>query len=549
MSEPQATVTEDIRREKEHFFGAAKLLSGLTVLSRIAGMVRASAIASLGANALTDAFSLAFAIPNLFRRLFAEGALSSAFVPGFTEAQEKEGFPKAAALLANAMGLLAVFLAALMLVVQACLLAWLAVADKADTQLCLLLTTIMMPFMVTVCLLALGAAALNCRGHFAYPAATPIMLNLIIVAAAWWIAPLWRDLQDRLIVVAASVTVAGAVQLVGIFWLLRRTGFRMPFRLRPIEPGIGRMLRMMAPMLLGLGLLQVAELGERMVAWVLRSQSQDQVITLLGWQLEKPLTEGVMQRLDAARFLYQFPLGVLAISLGVAVFPLLSRYAARGDTANLRDSVNRALRLSFMEGAATGVGLIVLAEPITRLIFMHGNFTAADAATSAAVLQAYAAGMWAYCTYQILLRSFYSLKDARTPLKIACVMGMVELVLVSTLVFVPQLRERAFGVAVALAFSLNSFVQAAVLRRRLGPFGGRKLLASAARSCVAAAVMAGSIEGLLWWLGPRPDWLTVLVCVPAGAATFVGCAWAMRAPELAELLGSFRRRSREGAQE
>jgi putative peptidoglycan lipid II flippase len=150
--------------------------------------------------------------------------------------------------------------------------------------------------------------------------------------------------------------------------------------------------------------------------------------------------------------------------------------------------------------------------------------------------------MWAYCTYQIFVRTFYALGDTRTPIKIACSMAVVELTLVSTLVFVPQLGERAFGLAVAVTFSLNSLTLAIALRARLGRFGGRALLAGVARSCVASAAMAAAILGLLWALGPQPDWFVVLVCVPAGAAVFVGAALAMRAPELGELLGSLRRR-------
>ena len=543
LSHNASPVSQSTQHEQRHFFGQAKVMAALTVLSRIAGMLRAMAIASLGANALTDAFAMAWRIPNLFRRLFAEGALSAAFVPVFTETLESgpQGLPRGLRLLANAMALLTVLLLGILLVTLAGLLLWGWLwPGAADRQLMILLASLMLPFMVTVCLLALGSAALNCRGHFAYPAATPILMNLIIVAAAWFVSPRWQDPADKLAVVAVSVSLAGVVQFVGVLWLLKRMGLALPWRLRPLEPGIRPMLKLMAPMLLALGFLQTSELLQSILAWVLRkTPGQNDTFAFFGWQLTKPLDTGVLQRIDAARYLYQFPLGVLAISLGVAVFPLLSRYAARGDMPNFRDSLNRALRLSMMEGLATGAGLLVLAEPITWLLYRHGNYTADDVRQSAFIVQMYAAGMWAYCSYQILVRAFYSLKDTTTPLKISCVLAAAHMVLVAALLFTP-LGAAGFGLATAVTFAVNALWLAAKLRKRLGLFGGRKLAVSVARSTLASAVMAAAVLALQGWLagqGAR-NWLVVAACVPAGAGVFVLAAWALRAPELGELWGA-----------
>lgn len=533
--------TQSEHKEREHFFAAAKVVAGLTVLSRIAGMLRAMAIASLGANALTDAFAFAFKIPNLFRRLFAEGALSSAFVPVFTETMEEgeSGLPKASRLLANAMGLLALFMVSLMVVLSAGLCAWGTFwPGEADRQLLILLAVVMLPFMVTICLLALGSAALNCRGHFVYPASTPIIMNIIVVAAAWFVAPMWQeDLSAQLKVVAASITIAGIVQFAGVFWLLKRNGFALRPRLRPIEPGIRPMLRLMTPMLVGLGMLQFVELLETGIAWALRGKPGE-TINLFGWVLNMPLDYGVLQRLDAARYLYQFPLGVLATSLGVAVFPLLSRYAARGDMPNLRDSLNRALRLALMEGLATGTGLYILAEPLTWLLYRHGNFTPADVAQSAGILRMYVMGMWAYCSCQILPRAFYAAKDTVTPLKISCSLAIVDFSLVSGLIWVPGVGAAAFGLATAITFSLIALVMGYTLRKRWGAIGGRKLALSVGRSLAACAAMAAVLWAMQHWLlaAARPA-VIVAACVPAGALVFLTVAFLLRAPELGELLG------------
>ena len=237
-------MSQSEHHEREHFFGAAKVMAVLTLGSRLMGMLRAMAIASLGATRSTDAFSLAFKIPNLFRRLFGEGALSAAFVPVLTETSEKEGPQKTSKLLANALGLLTLFLSCLLVVILAGLLIWEAFwPGGADRRLLVVLLALMLPFMVTVCLLALGSAALNCRGHFAYPAAAPILLNVIIIAAAVFLAPMvTRDVPGQLCVIAASVTVGGAVELAGALWMLHRHGFSLRMRLRPgffpfVEPG------------------------------------------------------------------------------------------------------------------------------------------------------------------------------------------------------------------------------------------------------------------------------------------------------------------------
>jgi putative peptidoglycan lipid II flippase len=181
----------------------------------------------------------------------------------------------------------------------------------------------------------------------------------------------------------------------------------------------------------------------------------------------------------------------------------------------------------------------VLAEPITRLIYVRGGFGRADAAQSARILQAYVIAMWAYCSYQILVRAFYSLKDTLTPLKISVTLMVLELVLVLSLVW--HLGPLAFGITTATVFTLNALTLALLLRRRIGNVGARSLVTSVARSLLATAAMVGIIVFLRWVLPDSPA-LVVSVCVPAGAAVFIAAAWLLRAPELGEMLGSLGRK-------
>ncbi|MBN1393294.1 MAG: murein biosynthesis integral membrane protein MurJ [Sedimentisphaerales bacterium] len=535
------TKLHDEHIEREHFFSSAKTVAVITLVSRVFGMLRDMAITSLGANRLTDAYGLAFQIPNLFRRLFGEGALTSAFVPVFTETTEGNGFEKACRLFSNAFALLAVALTAIMVIVEIIFLITVLLPGPEDRKLLMVLAAIMFPYMVTVCLLAMGSAALNCRGHFAYPAAAPIILNIFGIVTAWWLAPILReDLSGRLVIVAVGVTSAGVVQLAAVLWLLGRSGFSPKLRLKPVEEGIGPMLKLLAPVLLGLGFLQISELLATIISWNLTAVSAHPTINIFGWELQRPLTEGVIVRVNAARALYQFPMGVLAIPVGVAVFPLLTRYAARGDIVNLRSSINRALRLALMEGISTGVGMFILAEPIVKLIYARRNFTAADAAQSAFILKMYAMGMAAYCSYQILTRAFYSFKDTVTPLKISCWLVLVNLGMLVPMLWVPSLGAGAFGLSTAITFTINAVILMYLLRKRLGLFGGRKILISVARTVVGSAVMAGVVYLLREQLGDVRNWVVVAVCVPAGAISFFAAVWLLRAPELGELMGGIK---------
>ncbi|MCE5328626.1 MAG: murein biosynthesis integral membrane protein MurJ [Planctomycetaceae bacterium] len=535
-------------REREHFFGAAKIVAALTILSRISGLFRNMAITALGANRVTSAFRVAFGVPNLFRRLFGEGALSAALIPVFSETAEKSGLEKARLLLSNLIALAAVVLSTLAVVIASGLVIWVWVSWQAtDLRLLLTMTLIMLPFMISVCLLALAAAALNCRGHFVYPAFAPIILNLFQIAAAIAALKWISSTPSSLLLVSTSVPLAGLVQLLGIIWLLKRSGLGLVLRLRPLEPGIKVVLRLVAPALMGLGFLQFCELLQLVLGWVMAATPGSPELNLFGWHIVKPLDEGDVARIDTARQLYQLPMGVLAMSLATTIFPLLSRYASRNDMPALQESVNRAIRLSLLEGLAAGAGLFVLADPIIIFLFRRAKFTHDDALRAAWVLKYYCLGIWANCVYVILIRAFYALKDYRTPLKIAVVLTTFSVLsLMAMLIWIPQLGPASFGLSISLTTSLTVILLAAALRRRIGSFGDRQLALSIAKSVLATAIMVAAIEALLWalraWHLDRP-WLATIAGVTVGTAVLYLAAKLLRMPELDEMLGRLRKKS------
>lgn len=533
----------DVHSERRQFFGAAKRIAGITLCSRVAGMVRDITLSrTFGVSGMTDAFYFAFMIPNLFRRLFGEGALSAAFVPVFSEAIEREGRRSAGTLLANVAALLGLGLCVVCVLVEVGLLIAHVSAPAAWAGRSVLsYAGIMMPFMVTICLLALGSAALNCVKHFAYPAAAPIILNVCIIAAAVCAVRFWEPNGQRPAVVAVGVTVAGVIQLAGVMWLLRAHGLPCVPRLRPIHPGVRKMLTMMGPMMIGLGALQLNTLVNKLIAWCFSGPPGQQTIDLFGRTFDKPLTEGVVTWLYYGERLYQFPLGVLALALATAVFPLFSRHAARGDLKNLRRSVNRALRLAVFEGLPSGVGLILLAEPLTALLFASRGslFTAEDARQTAHVVRFFGLGMWAFCAQQILLRAFYAQKDTATPLKVACGMIGLNVLLNLSLIWVPAVRHGAFGLATSTASSVSVLVLVWILRRRLKRIGGRALAVSLLRVALATAAMGVAVWQVKTWLprwGMGGNLYIVGAGVIVGVAAYLLACKALGAPEVGELL-------------
>ena len=552
-------MSDKAHTEREHFFGAAKIMAALTMLSRVFGLFRDMAIWAFGASRATDSFWVAFSIPNLFRRLFGEGALSAAFVPVFTEVAEADGWDKARRVLANTAGLLATVLAALIVIGEAILLALLLWAPgEWDRTLMLQLTMIVLPFMFTICLLALGSAALNCKGHFAYPAFAPILLNLFMISAALCghrmnLGDSWRGL----FLLSGSVLAAGVVQLVGVVWLLRSSGLAAMPRLRPLLAEVRKIARLILPTMIPLGILQFSAFFDRMYAWWMTAAQEGDVVRVFGLAtpLRAPLEEGVVTCLYAAGRLYQFPMGILAISLATAVFPLFSRYASRNDVAGLRDATNRALRLSLFMGLPAGVALAVLAQPVAELICRHGKFTARDVDRVAYILRMYCLGMWAYFCNHILLRAFFSQKDTVTPLKVSCGLVGVNMLLVITLVFTP-LRAGAIGLATAVTAAATTLLLTWILRRRWGRIGLRRILASLARTVAATAAMSGVLWIILVHLHPfaaqlarhwQVRWadeaVVVLTAVPAGAVTYFLAARLLRCTEIRELLGAVQKRS------
>ena len=543
---------------------SAKAIAVCTLVSRVTGLARDILLAqAFGLGWVQDAFSYAFAFPNLFRRLFGEGAMAPVFVPTFTKTLETEGHAPAWRLLARTLALLTVTLTVVIAAVLAIIAGlWFffppAPEKVASRELLLALTALMLPFMLSICVLALLSAILNCLGSFVPAALAPIILNVGMIAGIAWAAPRLYPGQParQVYVVALSVLVAGILQLVFILPALRASGVTLGWRWEPSDPTVKRMLRLLAPVALGQGILTFGVFFDAQVCTMLSHvKDTPETVSVLGWTFRYPLTEGALSAVTYAQRLYQFPLGVLVISLATAALPAFSRSAARQDWPAWTADVRQTLRLAVFEGLLAGVMMILLAEPITRLLFERGRFTPEHTGRTAYVLIWYGFGLWAFCAQHIVLRAFYSLGDVRTPLVISALLLPVNAALNVWLLWIEGIREAGFAIGSAITFAVSVLAGLVLLRRRIGTrlLDGSTLTALV-RMVAAAAATALVLWGISKWqptlftqagAGEARRAAETLGLLAAGSAVFLAAAWAMRLPEVGLLLPSrFRRKVR-----
>lgn len=512
----------------------------LTLVSRFTGLVRDAALSrTFGAGPLMDAFAFAFMIPNLFRRLFGEGALSAAFLPAYSKLDRSDALT-ARRLASLMLSMMVVVLGGLTLVGEVVLVV--LSARSGHENVAIWLAMIMLPYMPLVCMVAILGAMLQVHGKFGPTASSPIVLNVCLVAAALgfgWIAPRMgmeggRSSVVHVGVVAGSVLVAGVLQVGWSLWALRGRGWWVGSRKERMlaRPALGGVLRQAMPMFLGLGVLQLNTFLDGLIA----SYPTAVGPTIFG--VPFPLESGAMASLGFAQRLYEFPLGVFGIAVATAIFPLLAKQA--NDEAKFLETLRRGLRLVVFIGLPASVGLILVREPLTAVILQGGDFTPEDTRRVSFVLLGYAPAIWAYSMTHVLTRAFYARGDAMTPVKIA--VGMVALNLVGnvTLIWTP-LREAGLAWSTAGCAMVQTVILAMMLRRRVGGLVDGAVRGSWLRTMAATAVMVVLVTVGSWYVPAGEDWgsrfaaLAVLVVVGAGAV--VGAAAGMGMPELGWAVG------------
>jgi putative peptidoglycan lipid II flippase len=533
------------------FVRHAKLIGLLTFGSRILGMLRESIAARyFGAGLVQAAFTVAFTIPNLFRRLFGEGALSAAFIPLYSQALKEQDREQANRFAAASVNLLISILIGLTLLGEAILLAiWLLWEMRPDRLLAIRLTAIMLPYVLLVCGTAFLGAVLQVHRRFGLVAAAPIVLNVALIGSTVLGARIW-DLNTEegrvsaIVVVSISVLVAGVVQVLMLLPALRGIGFRFQLVNFWTEP-VKRMLKLSLPVAMGAGVLQISILIDRAMSFLLASSVDEngrmiEYFRLFGQTIHYPMEYGAAARLAWAQYLYQFPLGIFAIALATAIFPTLSADALDRDRGKFKEGLRQGLRLALLEGLPASVGLVLVAQPAVQVLFERGRFTPHDTQLVAGSLRFFASAIWAFSLAQILNRAFYSLRDTWTPLAMSLLTLAADLGVKLCLIW--SMGEQGMAVGTAVSFTMQVIVMVVLLQRRIGSLELGKVAAFALKIVIATAAMAGAC--LLVQLAPffpqgheRSTALARLsILLATGGVVYVGACSALGLPLLGHLI-------------
>lgn len=531
MSEPTVSTgaPATLQDENQSVVKAAGMIGVATFSSRILGFIRDMVLARLfGATPAADAFFVAYRIPNLLRELFAEGSMSAAFIPVFTEyhtlKSKRDAWELASAVFTTLLTIVTGI--TILGILGSAGIVWLLAPgfhdDPARLEMTTWLTRIMFPYLIFISLAALAMGILNSLRAFAAPAFSPVFFNLFIIGCALFLAP---ALPEPILGVAVGVVAGGAAQFAMQLPGLKRRGMLFGFNFRPGHPGVLKIGRLMVPSLLGLSVTQI----------------NITVSTILG-----SFFAGGPTYLFYGMRLIQFPLGIFGVALATAILPTLSAQAARGALEELRTTLGFGLRMIFFIILPAMVGLIMLRTPIVHLFFEHGTFTAHDTAETSFAVLCYSLGLWAFGGVRIVVSAFYSLKDTTTPAVSAAIAMAANLLF--SLMLMSQLGAAGLALATALAAMVNGGILVAVLNRRLGGVEWNAVGRSAVRvlvACIPIAITCRWVAEAEIWTHPA-EWAVksalLFTAIGLSVGGYLGVHALFRSEELGVVWGMVRRK-------
>ena len=531
MSEPATSPSSpSASHDENHSVVKAAGVIGIgTFSSRILGFVRDMVLARLfGATPAADAFYVAFRIPSLLRELFAEGSMSSAFIPVFTEYRtlrtKQEAWELASAVFTTLLTI--VTLVTVMGILAAPWLVQLLApgfdANPEKVALTTLLTRVMFPYLLFISLAALAMGILNSVRAFAAPAFSPLFLNIFMIGCALFVSPY---LSEPIVGVAIGVVAGGAAQFAMQIPSLKLRGLLFGFRWEWGHPGLRRIGTLMIPSLLGLSVTQI----NITVSTILAS-----------------FFAGGPTYLFYGMRLIQFPLGIFGVALATAILPTLSAQAARGALGELRVTLGFGLRMILFIILPAMLGLILLRQPIVHLFFEHGSFTAHDTAETALVVFCYSVGLWAFGGVRIIVSAFYSLQDTRTPAISAAIAVAANLLF--SLLLMSSIGAAGLALATALAAMVNGGILVGVLHRRLGGIEWGSVGRSSLRVLVASVplvVICGWVAAARLWTHPG-DWIekSIMLTMTIGLSVsgYLGVHALLHSEELVFVWGMVRKK-------
>jgi len=473
-------------------------VGGMTLLSRVFGLIRDITLATIfGVSGGTDAFLIAFKIPNFMRRLFAEGAFSQAFVPVFSEYKEKhsrEALRDLVDHVAGSLGTVLLLITALGSIAAPLLVYLFApgfTGNPPRFDLTADMLRITFPYLLFISLVAFSGGILNSYNKFAVPAFTPVILNLCLIFAALWLSPMF---EVPLMALAWAVAIAGALQLLLQFpSLLKLKLFPTP-RIKRHHEGVRKIMRLMLPAIIGSSVMQINLILDTIIASFL-------AIGSVTW-------------LYYSDRMLEFPLGVLGIAIATVILPALSQQHANESRESFNQTLDWALKLVMLVALPAGIGLLLLAGPILATLFQHGDFAATDTYMASLSLMAYILGLPAFILIKVLAPGFYSRQDTKTPVRIA-IIAMISNMALNILFVVPMvmLQYEAPHVGLALATSSSGYINALLLYRGLRKAGVYQPLEGWRQMLTKMLIASAAMTVLLLYLTPGLEiwtWLSAL---------------------------------------
>lgn len=543
------------------FIGHARLVGAWTLVSRIAGLLREMVTSHfIGVGLVGAAFNVAFMVPNLFRKLFGEGGLSAAFIPQYAQ-MLKDDAHRAHEFAVSVVNLLVAILLSVTLLGEVVLVGLLFWVDGARVELALSikLAMVMLPYVLLICGGAFLGGILQVHKRFGPPAFAPIILNICHIAVVLIGATLLgihvSESSDKVIALqttlaywlSGGVLLAGVLQVAVLLPALRQIGFRFTFVRSFWTPLVRKVIILSIPVAIGAGVLQLSVLADKSIGFLMSHgvAADGSAVTHAtlpgGYVLRLPMQMGAPVRLSYAQVLYQFPLGIFAIALATAIFPALSRDAMDKDRSRFKKIMRQGIEASLWEGLPASAGLILVAEPISRLLFQHGQVDAQGAALIARSVVFYSAGIWAFSLQQILNRAYYALRDMKTPLILAMVTLVINVAVELPLIYTP-LGESGIAAGTTISFYVQSVIMLWLLDRRIG---GLELRQSAwpilrivlATTAMTLACLAVRHLGLYPQGNTRADWIGQLIwTMGVGGVVYFAASAAMGMNVLAHLL-------------
>ena len=517
--------------EKRQILKSASIISVVTILSRVLGYVRDQRITLLlGTTLAADSFVLAYRIPNLFRRLVGEGSMSASFIPVFTgymAEKTKEELWDFANRLFWTMALIVAIITVLGIVFSPAVVHLFTVSgyNAGQWDKAVYLNRIIFPYLFFIALAALAMAILNCFHIFGIPAATPVFLNLSIITFS--VGVVWRYFKDPAIALAIGVLVGGALQFLIQVPLLVKQGMRFKFGISFSHPGIRAVGQLMLPAFFGIGVAQINFVVDTFFLTAAR------------------MPRGSLTAHYVSDRVMELVLGGYAIAVATAILPMMSRQASTKEYEAMKHTFAFALRIVSFITVPAALGLMILREPIIRVLFQHGQFVAESTRLTARALLYYAVGLPAFAAVKLIVPAFYSTKDTKTPVKVAALSLMINVILnaIFLVFFFRTFQNGGPALATSLAGYFNFFALFVIFRLRFGSLGTLEILRSFAKISLCAGIM-----GAACWVALRytqhamSGGFLVVLLIFSGILTgatllYLGLTWIFRCHEIEEVYG------------